>query len=246
MSPGGDLGPPRGVGPRRGMTRVPGLLYALMGVPGVVSLQYVPAAFVVPGNAAATASRIAAGAPMYRFGVLCDLISNVGFLLAAWWLYGLFRDVDRKQARLLVLFVAVSAAVGLANEVHQIAPLVLLSGSDFLTAFTRPQLEALAMGFLRLRNLGLAIDAAFWGLWLFPFGILVIKSGFLPKVLGICLIVGGSAYLAHSVTAIALPAFGHVVSNVTLPLFAIGELPIALWLLIKGVPKPAPEARPSP
>jgi hypothetical protein len=226
-------------------TRTPGLLYFMMGLPAVFSLQYVPAAFIVPGDAAATARRITEGALTYRIGILCDLVSNVGFLLLALSLYSVFKDVDRKQARLLLSLVLVSVAVGLANEVHQIAPLILLGGADFHSAFTKPQLDALVLASLRLRSSGLAIDSALWGLWLFPFGILVIKSGFLPKLLGACLIIGGMGYLATCVTSIVIPDYRHVVSLVALPLYAIGEVPIALWLIVKGVRAQPPEERPS-
>src|SRR3989442_11666558 len=113
-----------------------------------------------------------------------------------WVLYNLFQDVDKKIAMLMVILVSVSCAIGISNIINTMAPLLLLSGADFLSVFTRPQLDALAMGFLRLRGYGLVVNEAFWGLWLFPFGMLVIKSAFFPKFLGVLLIVGCFAYLA--------------------------------------------------
>jgi hypothetical protein len=224
-------------------TRVPGLLYLLMGLPAVFNLQYMPSAFIVPGDAAATARRITDGALVYRAGVLCGLVSNVGFLLLALSLYDLFRHVDRKQALLLVVLVAVSAAIGIVNEVPHLAPLAFLSGANFLSAFTRPQLEALSMAFLRLYGSGLALNATLWGLWLFPFGVLVIKSRTIPGLIGYCLIVGGFAYLATSVAGILWPAYRVAVANAMTPLYAIGEVPIFLWLLIRGARVPPVEAR---
>lgn len=221
------------------VTRRPGVLYLLLGLPAVVSLEYVPAHFCVPGDAAATAQRITEAAGLYRIGVLADLVSNIFYLVMALTLYELFKDVNRKQARLLVALVSVSVALALAVEVLQLAPLVFLGHDGFLSAFTRPQLEALAMAFVRLRGTGIVIDSALWGLWLLPFGVLVIQSGFLPKILGVCLIVGCLGYLTTSVTGITLPAYRSVVSQAMLPLYAIGELPIALWFLIKGVRVPA-------
>ena len=223
-------------------TRVPGMLYLLMGLPAVFNLQMIPARFVVPGDAAATAQRIATGTAIYRAGILCGVVSCVGFVLLALSLYELFKDVDRKQARLLLVLVSVSATIGLVNELNRFAPLILLSGADFLSAFTKPQLDALALGFLRLHSAGLAINSTFWGLWLLPFGILVMRSGRFPKILGICLLIGGFAYLVDSVTAIQLPAYRRVVSLAMLPFFAIGELPICLWLIIKGAPVAPSEA----
>src|SRR5262249_26076244 len=219
----------------RSVTRLPGLLYWLLGVPGALSLQWVPATFYVPGNAAATAARITGAVTAYRYGVLFDLLCNVVYLILAWGLSDVFKSGDRKLARLLVLFVTVSVAIGFATELVQIAPLVVLSGASYLAAFTKPQLEALAMTFVRLRSAGLAIDSTFWGLWLLPFGLLVIKSGFLPRILGYCLIVGCVGYVGYSLTYFMLPAYLRAVSLAALPLYAIGEVPIGLWLTFKGV-----------
>jgi hypothetical protein len=126
---------------------------------------------------------------------------------------------------------------------NQIAPLVLLSGADFLSAFSKPQLQSLALAFLRLRGLGFEVIAAFWGLWLFPFGILVLRSGFVPKILGILLIAACFAGLTYSFGCIVLPAFKSVIFRVTVPVDSIGELSIAIWLLVKGARVPLPEAR---
>jgi len=160
-------------------------------------------------------------------------------------LYHLLKDVDRKQARMMVVLVSVSVSVAVVNLFNQIAPLVLLSGAHFLSAFTKPQLDALALGFLRLRSEGTYLDMAFWGLWLLPFGLLVIKSGFFPKLLGVLLIIGCFAYLAVSFTALVFPAHRQLVSQLALPLFAVGELSMIVWLLVKGAKVPLPETRPA-
>ena len=211
--------------------RQAGLLYLVMGVPAVFSLQYFPRAFIVSGNAAATAQRITDGALTYRFLVLSELVTYVGFLFLVWALYHLFEEVDKRVAMLMVILVSVSAAIGMVNIINTMAPLVLLSGADFLSVFTKPQLDALALSFLRLRNGGINVNMAFWGLWLFPFGVLVIKSGFVPKILGIFLIVGCFAYLAVCLTAMVLPAHVRVANQIALPFFALAELPIWIWLL---------------
>jgi len=120
----------------------------------------------------------------------------------------------------------------------------VLSGADYLSVFTKPQLDALAMGILSLNSSGNTIDTAFWGLWLFPFGVLVIKSGFFPRVLGIFLMVAGFGLLTSSVTSIVFPAYEHAVSEAVMPL-GLGEFPIIFWLLIKGAEVPQPQ-EPSP
>jgi predicted transporter len=105
-------------------------------------------------------------------------------------------------------------------------------------------LDALALGFLRFHSNGVAVSTAFWGLWLFPFGLLVIRSGFFPRILGILLLVAGFAYLTSSVTSIVLPDYRQVVSRVMMPLY-FGEVPIIFWLLIKGAKAPQPLAESS-
>jgi hypothetical protein len=130
-------------------------------------------------------------------------------------------------------------AVTFLNEVNNIAALTLFRGADYLSVFDQPQREALGLFFLRLHHHGLIVDQIFWGLWLFPFGLLVMRSRFLPRALGLLLLVNGMAYVAVSVTSLVAPDFLRVVSLATLPAL-LGELWIMLWLLIKGVRVPPP------
>lgn len=215
-----------------------GLLYLLLAILGPINMMYIPKAFIVSGDAAATAENIAAGELTYRLGIYTDLACHVIFLLVALGLYALLRDVNRKHARLMVALVGVGVAVGALNLVNQVAPLILLGGADFWAAFTRPQLEALAMGFLRLRSAGHLIAMVFWALWLFPFGLLVIKSRFFPKVLGVLLIVGCVGYLAVSFTGLVLPDHRAIVSQVAMPFYAVGEVAMILYLVIRGAREP--------
>jgi hypothetical protein len=213
-----------------------GALYLLFLMVGLVDM-FGFTRFVVPGDATATARNIIAAEPTYRIGILTDFVTLVLFLFLVVTLYNLFKGVDRWHAMLMVLLVSVGVTIGLANLFNKIAPLILLSGTDYLSVFTKPQLDALALGFLSLNSKGDTVAAAFWGLWLFPFGILVIKSGFFPRVLGMLLLVAGFAYLTSSVTSIVLPAYERVVSQVAMPL-GLGEFPIIFWLLIKGAKVP--------
>ena len=143
------------------------------------------------------------------------------------------------------MLVGVSVAFEFVNCLNLIAPLILLSGADFLSVFTKPQLDALALVFLKLRNSGLGVVSLIWGLWLLPFGVLVIKSGFFPKVLGLLLIVACFAYMADSITSIILPAPAHVISTVSLAFGGIGELAIVVWMIVKGAKSEPLEARPA-
>jgi hypothetical protein len=218
-----------------------GVLYLLFSLVAIVG-EFVLPAFVVQGDAAATTRNIAAAEFTYRIGILTGFVTLVLFIFLVVSLYKLFKDVDEWHAVLMVLLVSIGVAISLANLINRFAPLVLLSGAGYLAVFTKPQLDALALGFLKLHGDGTTVATVFWGLWLFPFGILVIKSGFFPRILGFLLMVAGFAYVTSSVTSMLLPAYRHVVSQVMMPLY-FGELPIIFWLLIKGAREPQPEVR---
>jgi hypothetical protein len=214
--------------------RLAGVLYLVMGIPGWFSLMYIPSRFVVRGDPTATARNIAAGESLYRLGILSELFSQTVFIFLVLLLYELFKDVDRRHARLMVTLVAVAVAFEYANCLNLVAPLILLRSTELAPAFTKPQLDALALVFLKLRSEGLGIVSALWGLWLLPFGVLVFKSGLFPKVLGVLLIVSCFAYVADSVTSIMSPTPIHLVSMTSLALGGLGELAIVVWMIVVG------------
>ena len=213
--------------------RVAGAVYLSMVVTAPFGLIYVPRTLIVPGNATTTANNVLAHETLFRLGIVADLISCVIFICLAIALYRLLSGVNKTHASLMVGLVEVSAAVGFLNVLNNIAALTLFRGADFLAVFDKPQRDALAMLFLRLHGQGNVINEIFWGVWLFPFGVLVIKSGFLPRILGVWLIINGFAYLAISFTGLVLPQYAGMVSTIALPTL-FGEMAIALWLLIKG------------
>jgi len=220
-----------------------GALYFLFMILGLVDM-FGFSGFIVPGDATATARNISGAELTYRMGILADFVTLLLFILLVVSLYHLLKGVDSWYAMLMVLLVSVGVAIGLTNLLNKFAPLMLLSGADYLSVFTKPQLDALVLGFLNLNGDGNTVDSVFWGLWLVPFGILVIRSGFFPRVLGILLVVAGFGYLTSSVTSIVLPAYSRVVSQATMPLL-FGEFPIIFWLLIKGATVPQSQVGPS-
>jgi len=224
----------------RATARLAGLLYLLFSLLAIFGYMFVPSQFVVSGDAAATARKITEGALMYRLGILSALAGHILFIFLVLTLYDLFKDVNRRKARLMVALVCVGVAGEIVNLGHRTAPLLLLSGADFLSVFTKPQLDALALGFLRLGNHLGQLIGVFWGLWLFPFGLLTIRSGFFPRILGILQIAAGVGYVVGTVTRLVFPAQAQVVSQFTTPLY-IGELPMVLWLLIVGARAPRAE-----
>jgi hypothetical protein len=221
--------------------RFAGLLYVVMSILMVFGYLYVPATFIVSGDAAATARKITEGALMYRVTILAALVAQILFIFMVLTLYQLFKDVDKQQARLMVCVAVAAELVVIANR---IAPLMFLSDAGFLSVFTKPQLDALAFGFIRLGGNLARLLTAFWGLWLFPFGILTIKSGFFPRILGILLFVSGFAYVVTCFTFVVFPAQLNGVSQVMTPLY-FGELAIVLWLPVMGARTPRVEPQPS-
>jgi hypothetical protein len=217
--------------PTKKTARIAGLLYLLMGVASTLSLN-IPSAFIVRGDAAATAEKIASSQLFYRFCVISDLAAQILFVFLVLVLYQLFTEVDKRLARLMVALVLVQVPMAFANMLSGIAPLVLLNGADFWSVFDKHQLDALAMGSLILRGYGINAIIALWGLWLLPFGLLVFRSGFIPRILGVFLIVACFSDLAISVTCLLFPAYERIVHK--LLIFGVGELLIILWLLIKG------------
>src|SRR6266576_2467549 len=213
--------------------RFAGLLYLLASIVGALGLIYVPGRLIVPRDATATADRVRASETLLRLGIASELIGFIIFIFVVLALYRLFKGVNEKHALAMAILLLVSIPISLLNVLNDIAALILVSGADFLSVFDKGQLDALAYLFLRLHGQGFVVAQIVWGLWLFPFGILVIRSGFIPRFLGYLLFIAGSGYLASSFTSLILPAYRQLVDQFTMVLTA-GELPIIFWLLIWG------------
>jgi hypothetical protein len=211
--------------------RIAGLLYLLLAVTSTVGLSI--SSFMVRGDAAATANKIGSHQLLYRLCIVSDLASQIVFVFLVLTLYQLLKGVNQKLAALMVALVLVQVPMTFATMLCGIAPLVLLNGADYWSVFDKHQLDALTMGALSLRSYGIDAVTALWGLWLLPFGLLIFRSRFIPRILGVILIVGCFADLAVSVTSLLFPAYEHPVHK--LLILGVGEIFIILWLLIKGV-----------
>ncbi len=209
--------------------RVAGLLYLLANLPAPFALVYLPSQLIVRGDAAATANNILASESLFRLGIIALLFNSIANIFLVLALYQLLKVVNKYMAALMVIFMLIAVPIGMLNELNNLAVLLLLSGADYLKVFTTEQLQALMYFFLRLHGQGLNIAEIFWGLWLFPTGYLIFKSGCLPRILGILLMIGCFGYVTESLAAF----LGY---NVSLIFFTSwGELLLLLWLLIKGV-----------
>ena len=213
--------------------RIAGALYVLLALTGVFSLIYVPTALVVFGDAAATAENIRSSELLFRSGILSGLVSNVIFVFLVLALYRLLKETSHNQAMLMVTLVVISVATGFANTINQLGALIALSGADFLSVFEKPELDAVAYLFIRLNSWGIQIIQIFWGLWLFPFGLLVYRCGFIPKILGVLLMIAGFGYLLGSFMFQIVPQYDDALSTFIM-ILEMGELPIIFWLLIVG------------
>ena len=217
--------------------RFAGLLYVLTSIVGFFAMGYVPQTIIVHGNATATAGNIAAHETLFRLGIAGELLGQAGFLFVALALYRLLEGVNQRQARVMVLLIALSIPIALLNELNSIAALLLVRGADFLSALDQPQRDALAMLFLTLHGRGFGVAELFWGLWLFPLALLVYRSQFLPRFLGIWLALAGVAWVILSLTSVLWPRGQDTVYAISQPAL-IGEIVFMLWLLIRGASPP--------
>ena len=217
--------------------RLAGLLYLIMSIPAPYALIYVPSKIIVHGNAEATANNLIANEFLFRTGIVCQLFSQTVFIFLVLVLYRLFKIVNEHQAKLMVALVMVSIPIAFLMEAFNLTSLMILKGEVQKTLALEQQ-QDLAMLFLKIHGYGIMIVQIFWGLWLLPFGQLVYKSGFIPRVLGVLLILAGIAYVIDSFTFLLFPGYSAFVNQYTFP-FYFGELAIILWLLIKGTKAPA-------
>jgi hypothetical protein len=224
----------RAMHPTDKAARVAGAIYLSLGLTAPIRLIYIPSTLFVRGNATATSNNIAAHELLFRLGIVSDLLTGTIAIFLVLALYRLFRGVDQNHATLMVILGGLMVApIYFLNALNDVAALLLVRGADFLSAFGKPQRDALAMLFLRLHQHGVVANEIFWGLWLFPLAVLVLRSGFLPRFLGVWLIINGFAYLTISFTGLLLPQYEDVVSRVAFPAL-LGEMAVLLWLLIKG------------
>ena len=217
----------------RQQARFAGLLYMFMCVTGLPGLLFIPKALIANGDALATANHLRASETLFRLGIASELFHQVVFAFLALSLYDLFRSVNRSLAMQLLLLVAMSVPIMFLNTVNELAALILVSAPPFLGTFSHAQLDSLALLFLHLHDEGIGVVDVFWSLWLVPFGLLVIRSGFLPRALGVLLLAGAAGAMIGAVTSV-LPTLSQGVVGKVGQILALGELPIIVWLVFPG------------
>jgi hypothetical protein len=219
-----------------------GILYIIMDIFMIFSGMIADPKIYVPGDAVATTGNILASEWLFRLDVVSNLVGPIIFLFLVLALYNLFKSVDKGQARLMVILVVVSVPVVFLYTLFQYVPILLLSGAGHLSVFNPAQLQTLSMVFFDMYENGVQIAEVFWGLWLIPLGLLVYKSGFVPKVLGVLLFIGCLGHLLSFLSTFLFPNISAILIPIAETVM-LGELPIFLWLLIKGVKDQQPSIR---
>ncbi len=203
--------------------RISGFLYFLQIPLGVFGLVYVPKALIVSGNATATAQNILAHEFLFRLSMVSAILVALVTVFTALLLFEVLKPVNKNAALLMVMFTVIVAPVSMVNELNNVAVLLLLKSPG--------QLQTLVPLFLDLHAYGIQIVGIFFGLWLLPMGYLVCKSNFIPKIIGVFLLITCVGYLTDFVIFFLFPNFGVIISQYTF----LGEVMMVFWLLIKGV-----------
>jgi len=205
------------------IARFAGFLYFLLIPLGVFGIIYVPSTLIVDGDITSTVSNIASNESLFRLSIAAALLAQLVNIAVVLFLYKILAPVSKTAARVMVLFSLLAVPIAMFNELNNGAVLLLLDDAG--------QSLAQVSLFLNLHEYGIQIAGIFFGLWLFPMGYLVFKSTFIPKVIGILLIIASIGYLADSFIFFLNPGFEPVISEFTF----VGEAAMTFWLLIVGV-----------
>lgn len=216
--------------------RLAGFIYLVVIITGFFSLMYVPSKLIVWENAGLTFQNISSSRPLFSWSIASSILCYIAFTLLPLALYYLLKDIHKGYAGLMVVLALISVPISFINLQNKFSVLTLTKTADYLKIYSAEDLQAQVMLLLKNYNAGILMAQVFWGLWLLPFGYLVYKSGFLPRILGVFLMLGCLGYTLNVFGRILIPDFsGYAVSGyITLPA-TIGEIGICLWMLIFGV-----------
>ena len=217
------------------LARIAGLTYLGVVLTGIFSLMYVPSKLIVSDNSVLTYQHIASSESLFRLWILSGLLCYTFFLFLPLFLYKLLKPVNENYAKIMVLLAVLSVPVFFLNVQNEFTILSLVNGTNNQFGFSIEQIQSQVMLHLEQYDSGMRIVHIFSGLWLFPFGYLVFKSGFLPKILGILLMFGCFGYLINFVGHTLIHNYSQfrISSYISLPA-SIGEIGTCLWLLIMG------------
>ncbi len=221
--------------------RTAGFLWLLAAATTGFSLVYVRPKLIVSGDAAATVRNIVALETLFRASIASSILSQIFSLLFGVTIFRLLKGVNKTLAMVCLVSLMLGASVGVVNSLSNAGTLVVVTNPDYMKAFQPDQVNALAMTFLRINNAGVGLVELFMALFMFSFGLLIIRSGYLPRILGIFLFVGGCAFSINTFTKMLIPqAYPVLITELTMALNIFGAPATILWLLIKGVKEQPP------
>jgi len=222
-----------------------GLLWLLTTITGGFGLFYIRSRVLVPGDAAATAANILALEPLYRAAIVSSLVSQVLQFFVGLTVFELFKEVNKRLATLALASVLMSVGIAVVNMLNHFGALLVVSRPDSLKVFAPAQLDAAALLFLRLANgAGQGLLEVFWAPYYVSFGLLVIRSRFLPKVLGVLLMLMGAGFATNILQKFLVPQLSPAMfTQLAMTFGALGGVPTMLWLLVKGANPPGPVPR---
>ncbi|HRG38065.1 MAG TPA: DUF4386 domain-containing protein [Bacteroidia bacterium] len=224
--------------PSKKLARICGFIYLTVVLTGIYSLAYVPTQLFDWNDAAATTTNIIAHETMFRLSIFSGICCYIAFLFLPLFLYQLLHTIQQSTAKAMVILATISIPISLINLLNKFNILTLIDKADKLPAAELKQLQTQVLLNLEYYDNGIQLASLFWGLWLLPFGYVVFKSGFLPKVLGLFLIAGCFGYLINFTGNLLVSNYGELGLRKFISLPAtIGEIGICLWLLIVGIKK---------
>lgn len=224
--------------------RIAGLLYLMMILTGFFSLMYVPNKLIVWDNASLTFNNITASELLFRLGIVIGLACYTFYLFLSLVLYKLLKPVNENYARLMVLFVFLCVPIFFVNVQNEFTVLSLVTDPNSLDIFSTKQIQSQVLLYLVQYDSGMSVVHIFSGVWLFPFGYLVFKSGFLPKILGMLLILGCFGYLIDFAGYTLFKNYSEFgISKFIILPATIGEIGICLWLLFIGAKEKSNKVR---
>ena len=218
----------------RKTARLTGALYFIWILTGLFSLMYVPSHTMVHGDAVGTAKKMLANEFLFRTSLINNIVSSAIWVVLVLLLHRIFKKVNERTAKLLVALVIVQIPVAFVMGAFDITALMIFKG-EILQTFEPIRRQDIAMLFLKVNDNATTTLIMFWGLWLLPFGQLVYKSGFIPRIFGWCLFIGGIGWIIDSIVIFLFPSYSPFISTYVMATGTIGEIPIMLWLLIMGV-----------
>lgn len=216
--------------------RIVFLFWALYAAPAIFSLQYVRPKIIVFGDVTATINNIMAHEFLFRMGIVSHLFAQIFLLLFGMAVFCLFKGVNKTWVTIFWTSIVITVVTTVVNTLNYVAPLIVLSGADYLSVFSQEQLHAIVMIFLRLSNFGQAFYEIFWGLYLFAFGLLIVKSRFIPRILGMMMIIGSTGFPINTLTKLLVPEFYPAIfTQMTMFFSGLGVVPVLFWILIVGI-----------